>query len=705
VAALVLSGCNDILSNRYGMQVEFLDANEAPSAFTNCPDAQAGTGSIDRYGRIMECAWNGAGYTWRLVPERSDDLPLLLVYGDSLALESREAITAAIGPGWLTEYRVYGGTAPCDWSTNASRDIRAFRPDVVVAAFAGNTLTACTMPGGVALTGAALAELYHEHLEIIAEAGVSWGARVILTSAPIPSNPLFIDRAALVTQAAWSAAQEVASTGAAVYASDDGIVFLDPNAAAGSRRGAQNLPCKTDGSEAGSCVEGFVPVHSPDGLHLCPVGMPPSSNGACDVRNIGAERFATAVADSVRAVMADAPLPHRTSFADHPLLPADDIVTLAPARLLDTRPGGPTADGLFTGIGQRVAGTTTEVQVVGRAGIPADATAVALNLTAAQAQSAGFVTVFRCDAPQPATSNLNFAAGRAIANSTFAQLSASGTICLFTSAATDLVVDVNGWLPASTSLATIGPARLMETRPNGTTTDGRFNNIGLRAAGSVTQLAIAGRGGLSVDATAAVVNITATGAQGRGFVTVYSCDVPRPMTSNLNVTAGQSVANSAIVALSAADMICIFTSVTIHLVIDAAGTLPHGTEFGAAAPARLMDTRGTGDTIDGRFERIGRRTAGSVTELFLVGRGGLPADATAVTLNITATGALGRGFVTIWSCDLPRPTASTLNVVSGTTTANSAIAEVGLDGSVCLYTSVTTDLIVDVGGWFPHGQD
>ena len=68
-------------------------------------------------------------------------------------------------------------------------------------------------------------------------------------------------------------------------------------------------------------------------------------------------------------------------------------VPMAPVRLMDTRPGGATVDGRNAGAGKLGTASTIDVDVVGRAGIPAEATSVALNVTAIDA-SWGYVQVF-----------------------------------------------------------------------------------------------------------------------------------------------------------------------------------------------------------------------------------------------------------------------------------------------------------------------
>lgn len=123
------------------------------------------------------------------------------------------------------------------------------------------------------------------------------------------------------------------------------------------------------------------------------------------------------------------------------------VDTARPARFLETRPNRPTVDGVSSGGGPIGAGQLVEVQVAGRGDVPADATAAILNVTIVRPdRDAGHVTVYPC-AEVPTTSNLNHTrAGIVRANNTITKLSDDGTICLYTVARADFVVDVNGWL-------------------------------------------------------------------------------------------------------------------------------------------------------------------------------------------------------------------------------------------------------------------
>ena len=145
---------------------------------------------------------------------------------------------------------------------------------------------------------------------------------------------------------------------------------------------------------------------------------------------------------------------------------------------------------------------------------------------------------------------------------------------------------------------------------------------------------------------------------------------------------------------------CFFTNNTTHLVVDANGYFPAGSSYASLVPGRLMETRSGLSTIDGQFNNMGIRTGGTVTKLKVTGRHGIPADASAVVLNVAVTETEGPGFITVYPCTPGVPTAANLNYGTGTTIPNSVIAQVSASGEVCIYTSNTTHIVVDVNGYF-----
>lgn len=254
--------------------------------------------------------------------------------------------------------------------------------------------------------------------------------------------------------------------------------------------------------------------------------------------------------------------------------------------------------------------------------------------------------------------------------------------------------------------APLTPARVLETRPGLSTTDGLFNGIGLLGPGTVTAVTVAGRAGVPGDASAVALNVTVTDARGPGFVTVFPCGVASvPNASNLNYGAGSTVPNMVVAKVGAGGQVCVFTPTTTHLLIDVNGFFPAATAFTPIVPVRVLETRPGLATGDGLLAGIGPRDAGTVTEVPIAGRAGIPGDAAAVVLNVTVTGTQAPGFATVYPCGGTVPTASNLNHGVGATVPNATVTKIGANGSVCIFTVAATHLLVDVNGWFPQGAD
>ena len=254
-------------------------------------------------------------------------------------------------------------------------------------------------------------------------------------------------------------------------------------------------------------------------------------------------------------------------------------VPVGPSRLLDTRPGFTTFDGQAAGGGQRAAGSSLTLQVTGRGApiaVPTGIRTVLLNVAAVQPAASGYLTVWPCDRPQPNASNINFAAGVATANLVVADLSASGSVCIFTSQATQLIADVVGYFDSSatrapTAVHTVNPGRLMDTRAIGVTADGRYQATGALTANTTYTVQIGGRFPLSAGRVA-ILNVAVVSPAGGGYLTVWPCDQVLPTASSLNYQSGVNRANSVITSLSATGTVCVRSSQPLHLIIDVSGS-------------------------------------------------------------------------------------------------------------------------------------
>jgi hypothetical protein len=172
----------------------------------------------------------------------------------------------------------------------------------------------------------------------------------------------------------------------------------------------------------------------------------------------------------------------------------------------------------------------------------------------------------------PGASNLNFVAGQTVPNAVISKVGVGGKVCVYTSGATHLIVDVNGFFGSGSGFVGLVPARLLESRSGGWTADGLSNGVGLRGAGSVTEVVVAGRGGVAVDAGAVSLNVTVVGALGSGYATVYPCGGVVPGASNLNFVAGQTVPNAVISKVGVGGKVCVYTSGATHLIVDVNGS-------------------------------------------------------------------------------------------------------------------------------------
>ena len=246
--------------------------------------------------------------------------------------------------------------------------------------------------------------------------------------------------------------------------------------------------------------------------------------------------------------------------------------SITPARLFDTRPGEPA--GAVTVAKQAVnGGTVLEVQLTGNAGIPTSGVgSVTLNVTVDQPTANGYITVYPCGT-RPLASNLNYTTGQTIANTVITPVDTNGKVCFYAHGTTHLLADLTGWFPTTTSLTATTPARLFDTRPGepaGAVTVTKQAVTG----GSVLEVQLTGKAGMPASGVGSVaLTVTATAATANGYITVYPCGT-RPLTSNLNYTTGQTIANTVITPVDTNGKVCFYAHGTTHLLADLTSWFP-----------------------------------------------------------------------------------------------------------------------------------
>ena len=378
-------------------------------------------------------------------------------------------------------------------------------------------------------------------------------------------------------------------------------------------------------------------------------------------------------------------------------------VPLEPVRLLDTREG----------LGRVGPGGTLDVVVADGLRVPADATAVVLNVTATAATGPtdvrAYPTPVTFEAP-PTVSNLNLGVGQTVANLVHVKVGQAGAVRLRNeSGQVHLLADLSGYYREAPDGATYVPAdprRLLDTRTTRTPL----------AAGEVRTLRVTGDGAAPEGAVAVALNVTAVNGTRQTDVRVWPTrSGPPPTVSNLNPPPGRPTAAAAVVAVGADGTVSLRSSAgTVDLAVDLAGWYvagDSGSAFRPVAPVRLLDSRvetplpgypaGTPGTAPFRLG------PGGTYALQVAGRDAVPAQATAVVLNVTGVRPTATSDVRVFpATGGGAPEASNLNVVRGQTSANAVVVRVGRDGRVVLRNgSGELDLVVDLAGWFlPTGD-
>lgn len=235
-------------------------------------------------------------------------------------------------------------------------------------------------------------------------------------------------------------------------------------------------------------------------------------------------------------------------------------VALPPQRIMDSRSGL----GVATALGP---GQMVTLKVAGSGGVPATgAGSVALNVTAVDASSASFLTLWPKGAAQPPTSNLNMQSRAAVANLALARIGADGEISIFNESGTvNVLIDVLGWFtsaadPPGGVFRSITPTRVADTRA---TTP--------LAPGETRTFTIGGVGGVAASATAVVFNLTAVAPTGGGYLSVFPTGQALPSTSSVNFLPGQTVPNLVFATLGTNSVSIYNGGDSTHVLIDVAG--------------------------------------------------------------------------------------------------------------------------------------
>jgi hypothetical protein len=203
-------------------------------------------------------------------------------------------------------------------------------------------------------------------------------------------------------------------------------------------------------------------------------------------------------------------------------------------------------------------------------------------------------------------------------------------------------------------------------------------------------------------AAAYAFNVTVVPQGPLGYLTAWPTGQAQPVVSTLNSYESTTLANAAIVAAGTAGAVSFFASNPTDLVVDINGYFAAlesgGLNFYPVTPCRLVDTRNPIGTFGGPTTEAGTTRAFPLSH----GSCGLPGTPAgqAYSLNITVVPQGALGYLSTWPTGAAQPVVSTLNAFKGQVVANAAIVPAGGNGSIDVYVTNTTDVVIDTNGYF-----
>ncbi len=242
----------------------------------------------------------------------------------------------------------------------------------------------------------------------------------------------------------------------------------------------------------------------------------------------------------------------------------------------------------------------------------------------------------------------------------------------------------------------VTPCRLVDTR--GAT--GAFGGPSI-AGGTSRNFTIPQNTTCNIPSTAAAysLNVAVVPSGALGYVTLWPAGQTQPGVATLSSIDGRVRSNAAIVPAGAGGAVSVFASNATDVVMDINGyftTASTALQFYPVAPCRILDTRNPTAPLGGPF------ITGNTSRTFPLPTGAcnLPGTAQAYSLNLAVVPQEPLGYLTAWPTGQTQPPTANLSSTTGTVTASAAIVPAGTNGSIDVYASNSTNLIIDVNGYF-----
>lgn len=355
------------------------------------------------------------------------------------------------------------------------------------------------------------------------------------------------------------------------------------------------------------------------------------------------------------------------------------LIPISPTRVLDTREGLGTG-GVRAPIGQGQTITLDLKDIV-----PSNTSTAVLNLIGTQTTSYTYLTIWPAEDAQPSSSNISLDPNTTRANAVQVAVGVSRVLKVYNSAGSaHAIMDLAGYYKVNEGARYTPktPVRVFDTRG------------GQGPVGPSSSTVVDFTPHVSATATAVTFNLTGVLATAHTFVTAWPNGTSQPGVSNLNLNPGEVTPNLVTVRLGADKKVRLYNNAgSVDLLADLAGyySADAGFWYYSTTPSRLLDTRmpGEGPGLEPHRPLV---VAGFQDEI------------RAVVTNMTGTNTSASGTVVAWPGGQSQPFVSNLNLVTGQTAANLAIAGVGRQGDFNGINFANqagyVDIILDAAGYF-----
>ncbi|MFN7939240.1 MAG: hypothetical protein U0R19_38300 [Bryobacteraceae bacterium] len=384
---------------------------------------------------------------------------------------------------------------------------------------------------------------------------------------------------------------------------------------------------------------------------------------------------------------------------------------LAPCRLVETRPeyNDPARTGLF-GPPYLNAGQSRELVLPQSPTcvVPANAKAYVLNVTVIPRPGGvvDFVTVWPTGEARPNVWTVRSPDGQTVANAQIVKAGTGGGVSLYTSHASDFVIDISGYFTDDAAVSNLvfypmTPCRVIETRSDYRSPVGPFGPPSMLAKGTRSFRFPLATQYCTIPAGAAAYSVTLTVVPPGPlpFLTTWPTGGSLPNVSSINSFVGRQVANHVIVPANGDGSIDVYAFEATDFIMDINGYFApdNGTTgqfYFPVTQCRVYNTQGTNaPAVPNESTRTVNMVTGPCT--------GIPADARGYAMNVTAIpNGNAMPFLTVYPTGQGQPNASVLNAFQGQTVTNFTIVPAGTQGQVNVYAYRRTDVVVEVNGYF-----